>query len=145
MSRAEFDPDELPEELLSPADPIKQAQERAKQYAEIKGSQAFPKFQYSVMIGGHQIVVRELENVKAFISAIGEVKPLIEALKEQVGNQPKTSPTTAVVSELSRPCPMHGGAMSEGFSKKTQKPYFFHDDPVTGSRCFGKGYQEKSY
>lgn len=138
---SQFDPNELPEEMIG--DPIKQAQERAKQYAEIKGSQAFPKFQYSVMIGGHQIVVRELENIKAFVAAIGDVKPLIEALKEQVSSQPKTASSSAPVSQNTMTCQTHGVAMEERIGKTSGKPYFSHKDPITGNFCFGEGYKEK--
>lgn len=40
--------------------------------------------------------------------------------------------------DLTSTCPIHGVVMTQGVSKKTNQPYWFHDG--TEGKCFGKGY-----
>jgi hypothetical protein len=97
------------------------------------------KFQWSGMYGGKQYVIRtddetEFDNlVKKYELIIDDkVTPPMNTHEEKLQNFAKDYEASQNL------CPEHQIPMLEGFSKKTNKPYKYHD--TNGMRCFGKGY-----
>ena len=58
----------------------------------------------------------------------------------QVTMIPQASTQT---STQAKTCTIHNVQMLRGVSKKTNKPYFYHDGDE--GRCFGRGYQPSQY
>lgn len=100
-----------------------------------------PKFQYSKFVGKDreaQFVVRA-DTFDEFKIAMGAIKTFIEA------KEAENKPSQPVYDGLKSTCKLavHAGIPTkQGFSKKTGKPYWYHDNE-SGERCFGDGYLPK--
>lgn len=118
--------------------------------SDILPSDGFPRFQMSKFIGksrDYQIVIRT-NSANDLRQAMNDIKPFIDGLEaREQDSQPQTQPNPRTQHEFSlsleATCKVHQCQMSEGVSRKTGKPYWFHD--TAEGRCFGKGVQPKSY
>lgn len=126
MPNTDFDPREVEEALGMPT--------------PTKSTSFYNKFQVSKMFGdGYQLVIRA-DTYSELMKAMTEAKGLVDGIEKKV------APHKSVQAEntgLRSFCKEHGVEMVEGFSKKTNKPYWYHDGGE--GRCFGKGYQPKNY
>lgn len=97
----------------------------------------FPRFQDSYFCdSGEQIVVRgddfeqfkkDVEEAKSFFAPKAPAKTATEA---NLGHVAPVTPAAKV-------CSVHGVQMISSISKKSGKPYSYHD--TAEGRCFGKG------
>lgn len=95
----------------------------------------YPKYQVSRMDGEYQVVYRT-DKVEEFADMLAGIKKL--EIKP-VGNLSVSSRVNVSVDDFEdkNMCPVHGVVMAVAVSKKSGKPYKFHD--VAEGRCFGKG------
>lgn len=107
--------------------------------------QTFPKYQYSEFIksGGRdaQIVVRS-DSWEEFQT---QLKQALSVVKAASKTNEAPNPSNDVVEawkekEEVKYCSKHGSPMKKAVSKKTNKPYWYHDGENGEGRCFGNGY-----
>ena len=100
----------------------------------------YPKFQYSKMLNGDQIVVRS-EDKTEFEDLVKYVRSFYKVERTDPYKDVKTN-VSVDEFEDNHICPAHGVQMESRVSKNTGKPYWSHRSSE-GALCFGKAYLPK--
>ena len=101
----------------------------------------YPKYQYSKMLNGDQIVVRS-EDKKEFEEMVEYAMEFYKVQPSPVMETPPKINVSVDDFDKSHICPAHGIQMVSRISKKTNEPYWSHRSSE-GELCFGKGYKPK--
>lgn len=105
-------------------------------------------FTVSIINGTPGLVVRGDDATKIEERFL-EIAPIFKRIRDSWKKANEVSTPVADVTEQwkqkdeNKFCTVHGTKMEKAVSKKTQKPYWYHDGEE--GKCFGKGYQPKSY
>ncbi len=113
----------------------------------MNNDKGFCKYQVSRMDGEYQVVYRT-DDVEEFADMLAgikklEIKPVSKGYTSSSTDAPFKNNVTADDFADKDLCPVHGVSMETKVSKKTNKPYKFHDG-VEG-KCFGKGFMPPKF
>lgn len=99
-----------------------------------------PRYTISFINGQPGLVIRE-NTPEMMDEAIRKILPVFKKFRAAFNKaQKSTQSAPNASSEVTAFCSTHNVQMAQGISRRTNKPYFYHDGPEGEGRCFGKGY-----